>query len=343
MINYLHPAIDSLTIRIPSSHYNLIDAFPDVYIVRQQSGDIVDTTQLRKHQIDVGNAHIYLRLMRYPDGSEWLSIALSSKLLEVDYLKGLLYDDIRHIMRKLIPYLKRSNLVEILPNWWQVAKVIDVDIKLDIQIDLDVHRFLSDVVNFEMLPRIYQSRGKIYAVQYGYRAQRATKTPYFKFYDKLKELRSRSKDWFSAVNPVLPAGNIIRIEMNIKNNRAFEQHFGITNDLIDLKHLHPIVIQERILHVVAPVYNSKRINISAIVESSKNQLDLSLYNKFWLAFVVANQRQRFENEYVMDINTIIQEGSQFFPYTKKGRSQFRLWKHRILKRFDDYLSALDIK
>lgn len=228
------PAIDSFKIRIPFSKINVLnDVLSDNYvIVSEKTGDIIDDENFKKsayfHKSKGIKTYYRIESQMTKDliVAEYLTILVTSKLLKYDYFEGITGNTLQQLYINLIDH----EVVYFSYRDFLDGECTDMDIKTDIVPKVPAIKLISNLYECA-IPRkqahqaasVYKRKDNL-GIQFALRKTKSFKKyPYLKFYEKVRELHSKSFEFYNEYlsNIELPE-EILRAETTIKNKKHFK-------------------------------------------------------------------------------------------------------------------------
>lgn len=225
-------SIDSLKIRIPLSLVSVSDArlTDHCILVSKDTGSVVDETEYKNNSLKIDDNGIKTRfaiekiiLGHTKETYDYLTIMVSSKCLKHHYFNGITSETVSMVYN----YLISKNVV-----WFQFqdflkGECVDIDIKTDILPLMEVKEVIDKLYlqaekkrNQREACSVYRKKTNL-GIQFALRNTHSfKKSPYLKFYEKVRELNSRSKEFMNSfLSKVDMPQEILRIETTVKNKK----------------------------------------------------------------------------------------------------------------------------
>lgn len=225
-------SVDSLKIRIPLSLVSITDSrlTDHCILVSKETGSVVDETEYKNNSLKINENGIKIRfaiekiIVGHPkDTSDYLTIMVSSKCLKSHYFIGITIETISLVYE----YLISKNVVWFSFQSFLNGECVDIDIKTDILPVMDVKEVINKLYYQAEKKRNQREGCSVYrkktnlGIQFALRNTSSFKrSPYLKFYEKVRELNSRSKEFMDTfLNEIKLPSEILRIETTIKNKK----------------------------------------------------------------------------------------------------------------------------
>ena len=247
MINPL-PKIDSLRLILPLNQVSINPEHPE--FLRQlttinDDGEIIDSKTANTYRLHSNpcSAH-YLKATTIIDGiaQEVIKVGFSSKTLKENYFDGINADNINSIYDFIIS----ENVIKFSKETFLSAKVVDVDICLDITLkDSNVREVVKHAKKLSIKHKETSSNAftKVdnVGIEWGHRnkvGKSYKKKQYLKYYAKGIELKNNSVKFYDAyirnnpINNYINENKSLRVETTIKNN-AHWGSYGVSVKTLD--------------------------------------------------------------------------------------------------------------
>lgn len=237
--------IDSLKLRIPFHEVKILDSnINDKYvIVNCVSGEIDGDPIVRNWLVKVHKGYSIkwqIRDISLERGrcKKFLTILLSSKILEGNYFGGISNNNIKNIYDKLI----KMNVAYFSYDVFLCSECTDIDFKKDIK----NHYFIESIPILvkHAKPSHLSGRGvrsfkknNNKGIQWSDRKGATLQNPYLKIYHKSIELNFNSKEFKDEYLAEIDLSNIIRVEFTIKSMKHLRKFKIQSQKLIDLLNL----------------------------------------------------------------------------------------------------------
>lgn len=226
--------IDSFKLRIP---FDLVsvenDILNDEYVVySRRTGEEIEDENFKRsayhHKYDGITTHYKIenQVTRYNSVQKYLVILITSKILGPDYFKGIQKTTVYDVYTNLM----NENIVGFTFKTFMMGECTDMDIKFDFIPKVDATTLVKGLykqavakVDAHKGCSVYKKKTNL-GIQFSLRKTQAFLTsPYLKFYEKIRELNSKSLDFFNAYlfGFNLPP-EVVRCETTIKNKKHFK-------------------------------------------------------------------------------------------------------------------------
>lgn len=229
-------ALDSFKLRLKVSDLSYLD--PEItdhrLEIQAETGDVVREfkTSAKVYEID----NIKMRIgYKFRDQSssppeDCIYVLINSKQLCFDYFRGITWRTIGKIHKFLI----KNNIIQCSFNTFISGRITDIDFKRDYLMDMDKYEsMLKTMFSLSKETKKLNQGARPFnepmnkGIQFSRRESLSYKTaPFMKVYHKGLELMNPGKNgsniFYNAhLNP-MEVGNIIRIEVTVKNKKHFE-------------------------------------------------------------------------------------------------------------------------
>lgn len=284
--------IDSLKIRIP---FHLVsienEVLGDEYVlVSTRTGEEFEDENFKSnaysHKYNGITTHykIEKQITRHRTVEEYLVILVTSKILQHDYFKGIqsytILDVYNRLMNETIVYFTFESFMN--------GECTDVDIKYDVLPNAPVKRIVENLYE-QVIPQrqahkacsVYKQKSNL-GIQFALRKTQAFLShPYLKFYEKVRELNSKSllfnETYLSGFQ--LPV-EILRCETTIKNKKHFKALGQLSTTLKDIIGNLETVSKEAFEKAFkAHIMDYKEVNVNSLpAGKTMNTADLLVYD-----------------------------------------------------------------
>lgn len=225
-------SIDSLKIRIPLSLVSITDSrlTDHCILVSKETGSVVDETEYKNNSFKIDDSGIKIRFAvekiivgHSKETNDYLTIMVSSKCLKSHYFVGITSETISLVY----DYLISKNVVWFSFQNFLKGECVDIDIKTDVVPLMEVREVVDKLYSQAEKKRNQREGCSVYrkktnlGIQFALRNTHSfKKSPYLKFYEKVRELNSRSKEFMNTfLTDVKLPSEILRIETTIKNKK----------------------------------------------------------------------------------------------------------------------------
>jgi len=226
----------SLKIRIPFCNVQILnDVLGDEYYVfsKRTGEEITDENFKRNayfHESKGCKTYYKIEQQIGKDGAvlPYLTILLTSKILGIDYFKGIQ----RSTVLQAYEQLMSQQVIYVTFEDFMFGECTDTDIKVDLIPRVEAVKVIDTIYSLAKPKKLAIEAASLYrrkdnlGVQFALRkTSRYINCPYLKFYEKVRELKYKSKDfYFNQLQSVDLPKEILRIETTIKNKKHFK-HF----------------------------------------------------------------------------------------------------------------------
>ena len=228
--------IDSLKIRIPIEQVKIINEIlgDEYYVFSKTTGEEITDESFKKnayfHELNGCKTYYKIEKQNLQKGaiSTYLTILLTSKILAKDYFKGLQKSTALQVYDKLMD----QKVISISFETFMFSECTDTDIKIDLVPSVPVMQIVKELFKLAKPKKLAIEGCSIYTkkdnlgIQFALRkTSRYINCPYLKFYEKIRELKYHSEEFYknNFIGLDLPK-EILRIETTIKNKNHFN-HF----------------------------------------------------------------------------------------------------------------------
>lgn len=233
-LSHDYRVIDSLKLRIPFDLVSIEnDILNDEYVVySKRTGEEIEDENFKRsayhHRHDGITTHYRIenQVTRYNSVQKYLVILITSKILGGDYFKGIQHSTVYDVYTNLI----NENIVYFDFKTFMSGECTDMDVKFDFLPKVDAMTLVKSLYK-QAVAKVDAHRGcSVYkkktnlGIQFSLRKTQAFLTsPYLKFYEKIRELNSKSIDFYNAylLGFNLP-NEVVRCETTIKNKKHFK-------------------------------------------------------------------------------------------------------------------------
>lgn len=248
-------SVDSLKIRIPLNKVWYIDPrmTDHCILVSKNTGAVLDENEFKKHSLSIEDKGIKTRFAiqeiisgRGKQTNKFLTILVSSKTLKENYFYGIT----NQTANTVYDYLMSLKIATFSFSDFMESECVDIDVKADLKPSVPVVSVVNRLYEQAEKKRAQRNGCSVYrkktnlGIQFALRKTNSfKKCPYLKFYEKVRELKTRSTDFMNAFlneGKNLPS-EILRIETTIKNKKhlqaighGFNTLSSILNDLQDI-------------------------------------------------------------------------------------------------------------
>lgn len=237
-------SIDSLKLRISIDNVKIInEVLGDEYFVfsKRTGEEITDENFKRNayfHEEKGCKTFYKIENQITKDGIvlPYLTILFTSKILGVDYFKGIQRTTVFEVYEQII----KQQVVYMTFEDFMFGECTDTDVKIDLIPRVEATEIINTIYSLAKPKKLAIEACSIYrrktnlGIQFALRkTSKYINCPYLKFYEKIRELNSKSEEFYhnhlSGLN--LPK-EILRVETTIKNKKHFK-HFGQENTTLD--------------------------------------------------------------------------------------------------------------
>jgi len=240
------PRIDSFKIRIPREQVIIKNDYllDDYALVSKTTGEVIeDESNFKKSSYFYENKGVktYYKAERQISKNEvkdYVTILLTSKSLFDRYFEGICSNTVIPFYDSIIS----QDVVSFSHDNFLYGQCTDMDIKMDLVPNAPVIDIVNGLYECATPKKLAHQAASIYrqktnlGIQFSLRKTQAFKKyPYLKFYEKVRELKSHSLDFYSSflLDHSLPS-EILRIETTIKNKKHFKQLGQDSTQLISI-------------------------------------------------------------------------------------------------------------
>jgi len=232
--------IDSLKIRIPIEQVTILNEIlgDEYYVFSKTTGEEITDESFKKnayfHELNGCKTYYKIEKQNLQKGaiSTYLTILLTSKILGNDYFKGLQKSTALQVYDKLM----EQKVISMSFQSFMLSECTDTDIKIDLLPSAPVIKIVKELFKLVKPKKraiegcsIYTKKDNL-GIQFALRkTSRYINCPYLKFYEKVRELKYHSEEFYknNFLGLDLPK-EILRIETTIKNKNHFK-HFKQTS------------------------------------------------------------------------------------------------------------------
>jgi len=242
-------SIDSLKIRIPIEHINIINPSLEGkwYLVNEDTGE-VDSKEYKSNSLTIKEDGCTTRFAIEKQQTKeqhlrtFVTLLVNSKEVKHNYFEGIKKSTIKQVYNSLVNH----KVIDIsFKEFIKHSECTDVDIKKDARIPIDV--YTKSINQCRTISKPSKNKGTGYrffnskenkGIEWSDRRTTSYKSnPFLKIYHKETELKNNSLLFSSKHLQGIDYTNIVRIETTIKN-RAHFKHLGIpSNRLKDILNL----------------------------------------------------------------------------------------------------------
>jgi hypothetical protein len=234
-------SIDSTKIRIPINEVEIKNPLlnNDFIVVCDSTGEVLDGRDFKKSSLQISKNGIksHYRIEKQVAENQgietYLTILFSSKTLGSHYFQGITKDTIDIAYNHLMCERSASFSYDSFLN----GELTDIDVKSDFILNVPATHFVNQL--YQDAPAVKKSingcakyaQAENCGMQYSLRkTTQPIKSPYLKFYEKVRELTYKSHEFKKAYldNIKLPS-ELMRAETNIKNKKHLK-HLGATEN-----------------------------------------------------------------------------------------------------------------
>lgn len=323
-------------------------------IIDNDTGNIIDEFKKNSLQVNYKTHKIYIATItkELKQGKiKKLMFYFPAKVANIDYFNGIT----KSVIIDVLLFLREQTYIDFddVNNVFKNIYVKDLDIKKDMRFKRtqkdSLFEYNKDLKSrFNGLPDrciIFNNEKRGFGIQAHERITATTASPFLKFYDKSKELRSeKNRDFFNSLPDDLKneiAENFIyRFEFTLKDNKFFKK-FALSNRLEEVLEVRQITWQK-----IARYYLDTNFRYKVKKEYSKDELKPQ--EKILLHYMVEDFKRK-ESIYSVRrkyINTQKDKQRRFrasqtfdkiFSYytNEKGFGQV-IKSHEILNNWDNY-------
>lgn len=245
-INFNNHCIDSARFLIDSSVFDNVNIPENFSLVCSETSEVIHEFKKKSLPISYNNTVIYLgSFKRYLKDKviDKVQILVSSKIAGENYFYGIQKHDIRLVLEHLrqLSYIEYKDVDKVIKELY----CVDMDVKRDISIDEGKREELKEF-NKDLKKRFngdsgdihfYDSKQSGFGIQAYTRQQNTRSKMFLKFYDKSKELHTKSRDFYNtlpaSIQVTIDKNFIYRFEFTLKDKKFFDK-FGISNKFLDV-------------------------------------------------------------------------------------------------------------
>lgn len=242
-----HPkTIDSTKLRIPLFDVEILnEVLGDEYIVfSKRTGEEITDENFKKnsyfHQEKGCKTYYKIDKQVNKDGAvcHYLVILLTSKILQKDYFKGIQKSTALQVYDRLM----EQGVVYFSFDTFMDGECTDTDVKVDLTPRVEMVKIVDTVYSLAKSKKLAIEAASVYrqktnmGIQFALRkTSKYIKSPYLKFYEKIRELRFNSVEFYANYlsDFDLPK-EILRIETTIKNKKHFKSLGQLSTKLKDV-------------------------------------------------------------------------------------------------------------
>lgn len=330
--------IDSMEVRVPlSKGVKVLDNRLKKGIVVEslvdENGEVHDLSEKQNprtiYNKDKGLSFKFrIKKVRHTKGEfeDCIFMAVNSKLLGTNYFDGINSNN----FEKIIGCIMDQGVVKVpFDSVVGNGKMTDTDFFIDQHITFEKHRHIIDMFKQMTIPSSLRDKGyKFYSgknnhgIEWGLREKATAHTPFAKVYWKPYEMLSKSaiftKMYFE--NDGMKLDERSRVEITLKNARAFKR-FGLnSNDVKDIVYLH----SSKLVNVINDVLD---VHMDREVEPIKMDKKLSVQDQFTINSFSLYYENGMTESQVRDIYLRAVIHKQNYQYhSNKFNELFGIWK-----------------
>jgi hypothetical protein len=240
--------IDSAKFYIDKDKFDEVLIPENFTLTDSDTGELIDEFKKSSLAIPYKNHKIYISNVVKQLGTEGRKMYIDKVLIYFpakisdNYFNGISKDDVIGVLEYLRSksYLKFNDIEKILGEIWLKDLDVKLDLKLKIGDRLDIKEYnanLKDRFNGNDDDcKLFDSKKQGFGIQCWNRTTSSVTKPFFKFYDKSKEIK-KDLEFFNklpiSVKDELIDNFVYRFEFTMKDSSFFKK-YGISNKLIDL-------------------------------------------------------------------------------------------------------------
>jgi len=231
-------SIDSMQLRIPVSDVERFsDCLTDTHhLVNSATGDVVDTLEANRRQV-IGSLSMQVKKVRHSKGEniDCLTIGTPAKLLGQDYFDGINSNSFAAIHE----LINSTGLVDVsLDCLLNNSIATDIDIKKDFYRpnDVDFGKWCRHLKSHAKSTtdigkgcKVYNNELQGQGIQFGTRKTATISYPFFKIYNKHRELLTKSHEFRRDYLQHYDIDGLSRLEVTIKNSSHIKKVAKLTN------------------------------------------------------------------------------------------------------------------
>lgn len=237
-------SIDSLKLRISLSNVEILNEVlgDEYYVFSKRTGEEITDENFKKNAYfheNTGCKTFYKIENQIGEKGvvlPYLTILFTSKILSKDYFKGIqrstLFQAYEQIIKQKVIYVTFENFM--------FGECTDTDVKIDLIPRVEATKIISTIYSLAKPKKLAIEACSIYkrkdnlGIQFALRkTSRYINCPYLKFYEKRRELGSKSEEfYFNHLSELDLPKEILRVETTIKNKKHFK-YFGQQNTTLD--------------------------------------------------------------------------------------------------------------